>query len=50
MLDKEMVALEMLEDMMKLKGRAVPHYLKEFSYNFKSDSKLGSSGFNKRQV
>jgi len=48
-LDKERVALEMLEDMMKLKGRAVPHYLKPFSHNFSIEKKEGSSGFNKRQ-
>ena len=49
-LDSEQVALEMLEDMMKLKGRAVPSYLKPYSKNFKQDAKEGSSGFNKRQT
>ena len=45
----ELVALEMLEDMMKLKGRAIPSYLKPYSKNFIQDAKEGSSGFNKRQ-
>ncbi|MBU1658628.1 B12-binding domain-containing radical SAM protein [bacterium] len=50
-LPNEMVASKMLEDMMKLKGRAVPQYLKPYK---KADApiqtaKEGSSGFNKRQ-
>ena len=36
--------------MMKLKGRAIPSYLKAYSQNFKADAKVGSSGFNKRQT
>ena len=44
------IADEMLKDMMKLKGRAIPPFLKPFSDNFKSDAKQGTSGFNKRQV
>ncbi|MEA3228158.1 MAG: radical SAM protein [Campylobacterota bacterium] len=48
-LDAQTVALEMLEDMMKLKGRAIPKYLKEYSEEFVSSAKRGSSGFNKRQ-
>ncbi len=44
------VAEPMLEDMMKLKGRAVPSYLKAYSKNFKANAKEGSSGFNKRQT
>ncbi len=47
--DAERVALLMLEDMLKLKGRAVPPYLKPYAKNIKIDAKLGSSGFNKRQ-
>ena len=43
------VAKDMLEDMMKLKGRAVPKYLKPYADSFESKAKLGSSGFNKRQ-
>jgi len=39
----------MLQDMMKLKGRAVPSYLKEYAKDFHIEAKLGSSGFNKRQ-
>jgi hypothetical protein len=39
----------MLKDMMKLKGRAIPSYLKPFAKDFQADAKLGTSGFNKRQ-
>ena len=49
-LAKQMVADKMLDDMMKLKGRAIPHYLKEYSNDFKISSKEGTSGFNKRQL
>ena len=45
----EMVAQKMLEDMMKLKGRAVPAYLKPYSADFTAKQKVGTSGFNKRQ-
>ncbi len=48
-IDKESVAKKMLEDMMKLKGRVVPPYLKEYALNFSADNKQGTSGFNKRQ-
>jgi hypothetical protein len=40
----------MLEDMMKLKGRAIPAYLKAYAKDFKVDAQSGSSGFNKRQL
>jgi len=49
-LKAEEVAEYMLEDMMKLKGRAIPAYLKSYSTSFTSKAKLGSSGFNKRQA
>jgi len=49
-LKAEEVAEYMLEDMMKLKGRAIPAYLKPYSTSFTSKAKLGSSGFNKRQA
>jgi radical SAM superfamily enzyme YgiQ (UPF0313 family) len=49
-LDKVFVAKYMLEDMMRLKGRAIPHYLKKFSKDFKTSSQMGTSGFNKRQI
>ena len=49
-LDKQIIANLMLEDMMKLKGRAIPSYLKEFSKDFILKPKDGTSGFNKRQV
>lgn len=48
-LDAGFVAKNMLEDMMKIKGRAVPNYLKPYALNFTSKSKDGTSGFNKRQ-
>ncbi len=46
----EDVATPMLEDMMKLKGRAVPSYLKPYATDFKRSAKSGTSGFNKRQA
>ncbi|WP_321779473.1 B12-binding domain-containing radical SAM protein [Sulfurimonas sp.] len=49
-LNQENVAQEMLEDMMKLKGRAIPSYLKPFSQEFNVKAKMGSAGFNKRQL
>ncbi|MCK9473295.1 B12-binding domain-containing radical SAM protein [Sulfurimonas sp.] len=45
----EFVAKTMLEDMMKLKGRAVAHYLKKYADNLNINNKKGTSGFNKRQ-
>jgi len=48
-LPAQTVAKEMLEDMMKLKGRAIPSYLKPYAQEFKTDAKHGTSGFNKRQ-
>jgi len=48
-LQAQSVADLMLKDMMKLKGRAVPHYLKEYAHNINIKAKEGSSGFNKRQ-
>ncbi len=48
--DAQEVATEMLQDMLKLKGRAIPSYLKKYSKDFKVNSKLGTSGFNKRQA
>ncbi|WP_457748461.1 DUF4080 domain-containing protein [Sulfurimonas sp.] len=48
-IDKQTIAHTMLHDMMKLKGRAVPSYLKAFSNNLRIEAKIGTSGFNKRQ-
>jgi len=48
-LDEQLVADAMLKDMMKLKGRAIPVYLKPYASNFIANAKSGSSGFNKRQ-
>ncbi len=50
LLDKQDVAKLMLQDMMKLKGRAIPSYLKQYASDFVQDSKEGTSGFNKRQI
>ena len=47
---KEDVAKVMLLDLMKLKGRAVPPYLKPFAKDFHIDAKEGQAGFNKRQL
>ena len=48
-LDANKVSDAMIEDMMKLKGRALPSYLKPYAKNFKPDAKVGTAGFNKRQ-
>jgi len=48
-LDMPYVATEMLKDMMKLKGRAIPIYLKPYAKEFTANAKEGTSGFNKRQ-
>jgi radical SAM superfamily enzyme YgiQ (UPF0313 family) len=48
-LEPELIASAMLQDMMKLKGRAIPTYLKPYSKNFSTNAKSGTSGFNKRQ-
>jgi len=48
-LEKEYIALNMINDLMKLKGRALPSYLKEYAKEINVKAKLGSSGFNKRQ-
>ena len=45
----ETVAKLMLQDMMKLKGRAIPTYLKPYAKDFIQDAKNGTAGFNKRQ-
>lgn len=45
----EDVADLMLQDMMKLKGRSIPPYLKSYAKSFEIDAKKGTSGFNKRQ-
>ena len=47
--DPQSIADIMLQDMMKLQGRAIPKYLKPYSHNFTNDAMKGSSGFNKRQ-
>jgi radical SAM superfamily enzyme YgiQ (UPF0313 family) len=50
-LQPETIAHAMLQDMMKLKGRAIPHYLKAYAKDFHpAEAKPGTSGFNKRQL
>lgn len=48
-LDPEIVANIMIDDMMRLEGRVVPQYLKQYASNLSSGAKKGTSGFNKRQ-
>lgn len=43
------VAHAMIRDIMKLKGRALPSYLKEYAKDVNILQKKGTSGFNKRQ-
>lgn len=50
LLNPKDVADMMLQDMMRLKGRAIPSYLKPYAGDFIHDSKEGTSGFNKRQI
>ncbi len=49
-LDAELIATTMLKDMMKLRGRAIPSYLKPYAKDFKQKTSEGNSGFNKRQL
>ena len=49
-LSPQMVANVMLEDMMKLRGRAIPLYLKPYANDFIPHAKDGAAGFNKRQI
>jgi len=49
-LREEEVATAMLRDMMKLKGRATPPYLRAYANKVETKAKLGTSGFNKRQL
>jgi hypothetical protein len=44
------VAHNLLQDILKLKGRPVPNYLKPYANTIKINSKNGTSGFNKRQL
>ena len=46
---EEEVATSMLHDMMKLKGRATPAYLKPYVKRVQTKAKVGTAGFNKRQ-
>ena len=48
-IDSKYVAKNMLNDMMKLEGRAIPTYLKPYAQNLAKNKKYGTSGFNKRQ-
>lgn len=49
-LSKDMVANSILDDTQKLQGRIVPNFLKEFVKDEQVKTKLGTSGFNKRQL
>ncbi len=49
-IDPNTAAQKMLIDFMQLKGRAIPAYLKPHAKEFTQNSKIGSSGFNKRQL
>ena len=49
-IDPNTAAQKMLIDFMQLKGRAIPAYLKPHAKEFTQNSKIGSSGFNKRQA
>ncbi|MCX6052328.1 MAG: transglutaminase-like cysteine peptidase [Campylobacterales bacterium] len=49
-LSPKMVPKEMLEAMMRLKGRAIPLYLKGYAKDFIPHAKEGTAGFNKRQI
>jgi len=49
-LQKQPVSDKMIQDMMKLKGRALPAYLKAYATDIEVKSKKGTSGFNKRQI
>jgi len=46
----EEIAKPMIQDLMKLKGRAIPSYLKPFHKNIEVKAIKGTSGFNKRQL
>ncbi|MDK9693585.1 MAG: B12-binding domain-containing radical SAM protein [Sulfurimonas sp.] len=48
-LQRERVAKTMLQDMMKLQGRVIPPYLKNYTHETNTQSKKGTAGFNKRQ-
>jgi hypothetical protein len=48
-LSPEFVANIMIDDMMRLQGRVVPPYLKQYTSNISPSAKKGTSGFNKRQ-
>ena len=49
-IEEKKVATLMLQDILRIKGRAIPPYLKPFSKDIKINTKEGSSGFNKRQL
>ena len=49
LLESKYVAHALIADILKLKGRALPPYLKPFAKEVEVASKFGTSGFNKRQ-
>jgi radical SAM superfamily enzyme YgiQ (UPF0313 family) len=48
-IEEKRVATAMLKDMLKLKGRATPTYLKPYQKSVQIEAKPGTAGFNKRQ-
>ena len=48
--EEQEVAQMMLQDLLKVKGRAVPPYLKPYAKELKITSKMGQGSFNKRQL
>ncbi|MBD3824094.1 MAG: DUF4080 domain-containing protein [Epsilonproteobacteria bacterium] len=49
-LPKSEAASALINDIARLKGRAIPAYLKPYSHAITVDAQSGSSGFNKRQI
>lgn len=49
-MDEKRVAHEMIKDLLKVKGRALPSYLKPYCEEEKSEAEVKTSHFNKRQA
>jgi len=47
--DIEKIAKNMLQDITKIKGRAIPKYLKPYVYLYETKPKKTTGNFNKRQ-
>ena len=48
-IQESVIAQALIVDLLKIKGRALPPYLKPYAKDLKVKAKEGSSGFNKRQ-